>query len=405
MKSKLNKLIVLLISLVVALNVVAIGALGASTATVSADEVAAGEKNILVPVNISSSAKLMGFKVSLSFDSQQIKIKGVSRGSVTSKGTFNTNFGVLEGKFDVIWNNTSQVDANGTLFVLTLDTSKTTKDCEIKITFSQPDTFDEAYKDVVLDCKPIKIVTDAEPSHQETTTEKAEETTEEETIIIDGNVAVIETQTPPTEPDYDNSQMADSVNNALDNMDTDKIYDVPAEDKQDFINSVNNNINTMLGTEHKYYGSFNDLLNAYEKYYTDSFTSGVILGADAPQIKDTIDDALKQVGANSINDVKDKLEFIQAVEENVQKLNPDVQTMSEYISEDEAFKTITKLYNTTQNTIDAFLETPTQPQAEQDGALATKTTLVIVAVAIVLIIVVALLVVVIIKKRNSSKRK
>jgi len=252
MKSKFKKLIVLIVCLVVALNAVAIGALGASTAKVSANEVTAGEKSLLVPINISSSAKLMGFKVSLSFDSQQVKVKGVSRGSVTSKGTFNTNFGVLEGKFDVIWNNTSQVDANGTLFVLTLDTSKTTKDCEIKITFSQPDTFDETYKDVVLECEPIKIVTDAEPTQHETTTEKAEETTEEETIIIDGNVVVIENQAPTTEPNYDNSQMADSVNNALDNIGADTIYDVPAEKKEDFINSVNNNINTMLGTEYDY---------------------------------------------------------------------------------------------------------------------------------------------------------
>ncbi len=404
MKSKF-KPIVLLMCLVVVLNALAIGALGASKATVSAEEVFAGEGNLLVPINITSSAKLMGFKLSLSFDSRQVKVKGVSRGSVTSKGTFNTNFGVYDGKFDVIWNNTSQVDANGTLFVLTLDTSKTTKDNEIKITFSQPDTFDEAYKDVALECKPIKISSKAELTQQETTTQKAENTTTEpETIIIEDEVVVIETQNPPSEPHYDNSQMADSVNNALDNIDADKIYDVPAEDKQDFIASVNGNINTMLGTQHDYYANFNDLLNAYEKHYTDSFTNGVMLGADASQIKDTIDDALKQVGANSINDVKDKLLFIQAVEKNTQKLNPDVPAMSEHISEEEAFKTITKIYNTSQNTIDAFLEAPTQPQAEENTRTLDNNVIIFIVIGIVLVIAVVLIVIVVIKKRKDKRK-
>lgn len=403
MKSKLKKLMVLLICLVVALNAVAIGALGASTATVSADEVVAGEKSILVPINISSSARLMGFKITLSYDSQQVKVKGVSRGSVTSKGNFNTNFGVLEGKFDVIWNNTSQVEANGTLFVLTLDTTNTKKDCEIKITFSQPDTFDELYKDVVLECKPIKIIAKADVTQPETTTQKAEEATTEGDTVIVTDEFVTATQTSQTDIYYDNSQMADSVNNALDNMGADSIYDVSVEEKEDFINSVNNNINTILGTQHNYYSNFNDLLNAYEKHYTDSFTSGVVLGGDATQIKDAIDDALKQVGTDSIDKVKNKLEFIRAVEENVQKLNPDVQTMSEHICEEEAIKTITKLYNTSQNTIDAFLKTPTEPQTEQSSSLAIN--VVFVAIGIIIIALVALLAVVITKTKKAIKRK
>ena len=250
------------------------------------------------------------------------------------------------------------MDANGTLFVLTLDTSNVTKDCEVKISFSQPDTFNEAYEDVVLQCAPIKIVAKAETATEEATTEAVQGTTSanSETTVgtSEGGEAIPET----TQPTYDNSQIADSVNNALDNMGYDSIYDVPAEDREELVNSVNNNLNIILGTDHTYYTDFNDVFNTYEGYYSDGFVADAIMGADAPEIKDIIDSALKEVGADSIADVKDKGKFIKLVETKIQGINPDAKAISEYISEDLAMQTITKLYNTSQNTVDAFVNTP-----------------------------------------------
>lgn len=358
MKSKFNKFIVIFMALVLSFSLLGVAGSAADTATVSADSVSSGESSILVPVNISSSTKIMGFKVNVSFESDELKIKGVSRGSVTAKGNFNTSYGVFESKFDVIWNNTTEVDANGTLFVLTLDTSNVTNDCEVKISFSQPDTFNEAYEDVVLQCAPIKIVAKAEAATEEATTEAVQGTTSanSETTVgtSEGGEAIPET----TQPTYDNSQIADSVNNALDNMGYDSIYDVPAEDREELVNSVNNNLNIILGTDHTYYTDFNDVFNTYEGYYSDGFVADAIMGADAPEIKDIIDSALKEVGADSIADVKDKGKFIKLVETKIQGINPDAKAISEYISEDLAMQTITKLYNTSQNTVDAFVNTP-----------------------------------------------
>ena len=358
MKSKFNKFIVIFMALVLSFSLLGVAGSAADTATVSADSVSSGESSILVPVNISSSTKIMGFKVNVSFESDELKIKGVSRGSVTAKGNFNTSYGVFESKFDIIWNNTTEVDANGTLFVLTLDTSNVTKDCEVKISFSQPDTFNEAYEDVVLQCAPIKIVAKAETATEEATTEAVQGTTSanSETTVgtSEGGEAIPET----TQPTYDNSQIADSVNNALDNMGYDSIYDVPAEDREELVNSVNNNLNIILGTDHTYYTDFNDVFNTYEGYYSDGFVADAIMGADAPEIKDIIDSALKEVGADSIADVKDKGKFIKLVETKIQGINPDAKAISEYISEDLAMQTITKLYNTSQNTVDAFVNTP-----------------------------------------------
>ena len=403
MKSNIYKIPILLIALVMALNIVSVGVLGANTATVSAEGVSSGESNLLVPINISSSTKLMGFKISVAFDSQDVKVKGVSRGSVTAKGNFSTSYGVFESKFDVIWNNTAEVDANGTLFVLTLDTSETTKDCEIKLTFSQPDTFNEAYEDVVLQCSPIKITEQAESVTEEATTEAVQGTTSANAETTVGTSEGGEAVTETTQPTYDNSQIADSVNNALDNMGADTIYDVPAEDKEDFVASVNDNLNVMLGTDHTYYSDFTDLLNTYENYYTEGFISDAILGADAPVIKDAIDSALKEVGADSIDDVKDKGEFIKLVETKIKEINPDAKTLSDHVSEEKALSTITKLYNTSQNTVDAFVNAITEQTKEASGNIRTDG-LWIIALGPVLCIVVAIILFVV-KKRKLRKKK
>lgn len=401
MKSNFNKCIVFFMALVLSFSLFSVVGSAANTATVSADSVSAGESNILVPINITSSTKIMGFKVSVTFDSQEVKVKGVSRGSVTAKGNFATSYGVFESKFDVVWNNTAEVDANGTLFVLTLDTTETVKDCEIKISFSQPDTFNEAYEDVVLQCSPIKIIARAETSEQELTTEAVTEATTEATVT-DTTTAEGEATPEATQPNYDNSQIADSVNNALDSMGADTIYDVPAEDREELVNSVNNNLNVMLGTDHEYYTNFSDVLNTYENYYTEGFVSDAILGADAPVIKESIDSALKEVGADSIDDVKDKAEFIKLVESKIQEINPDAKVISEHISEDLAMQTITKLYNTSQNTIDAFVN-PTTEAVVTTGTKASVKGLWIIAAVIALGITIA--VVVVIKKKKSEKKK
>ena len=61
----------------------------------------------------------MGFKITVEYPVDKVEVKAVSRGELTSKGNFNTNFGINDGKFDVLWNNTENVNGDGTLFVIT----------------------------------------------------------------------------------------------------------------------------------------------------------------------------------------------------------------------------------------------------------------------------------------------
>ena len=351
----------------------------AAEAKVQAQSLNAGQSDVLVPVKISSKASLMGFKITVSYVPDQVEITGVSRGSVTTNGNFSTNYGVNDGRFDIIWNNTSEVKADGTLFVLTVDTTKATKDSEIKITYSQPDTFDESYNDVKLTCTNIKVSKKAEPTtKEETTTEKPPVKNEEESFVT-----------------YNNSQVADAVNNVLKKQGIKTIYDVT--DKQAFVDQVNKNLQIMLDTDQVFFDNYNSILKAYEANYTDGFVSDIVVKVDSQEIQNAIDDALKDVGVKKIDKVKDKKKFVEAVEKNIQKLLPDATKISDHIDEEKAFETVERLYNTSSQTNDVFYgDGAAEKQASENTGL-------IIGVSLLAVAVVGTVTIILIKKRKRNK--
>lgn len=350
-----SKILCCIFSVLFLISISPMAASAKVVATVSAEAIAPSEENIIIPINISSETELMGFKITVAYN-EPVKIKTVSRGSVTSKGNFNTNFGVLEGKFDIIWNNTSPVDANGTLFALTVNTSEVTEDTEISLTFSQPDTFDGKYNDVFLQCEKIKITAKTE----EITNTQAQETSEEATEITTENISETE------KVHIDGSQITDSVNNALDKDDIDSIYDV--EDKEDFLHNVNENLQSFLGSDQIFFTDFDSLLSVYESHYTDSFVSGIIVNMDSVEIQQIIDEVLDEVNSSSIDKVKNKEKFVHKVEEKIKEIIPDNQSISEYVDDELVFECIKKLYNTSAQTNSSFLgeNFRTQDDASQD---------------------------------------
>ena len=134
-------------------------AFGAQTSAVFAEDVLLiPGSEATIPVLIEDNAGLMGFKITVEYPVDKIKITSVTKGEVTGKGNFNTNFGIHDGKFDVLWNHVEEVQSDGTLFVLTARAvADFTDPVEIKLTFSQGDTFNEAYEDVVLNCRSIQV--------------------------------------------------------------------------------------------------------------------------------------------------------------------------------------------------------------------------------------------------------
>lgn len=117
----------------------------------------------LVPLMLYGNHGLMGFRISFSYDVEQIEILTVSRGTLTAAGNFMSNIAEKEadGKLELLWNDTEEKKTDGSLCYLGV--RSTAENPEIAITYSQPDTFNEAYQDVRLACETIRL-NNIEPS-------------------------------------------------------------------------------------------------------------------------------------------------------------------------------------------------------------------------------------------------
>ncbi|MBQ7740231.1 MAG: fibronectin type III domain-containing protein [Eubacterium sp.] len=108
---------------------------------------------ITVPVNISGNEGIMGYKIGVEYDPGKLEIKSVSNG-LSGGSNFNDSISnTTNGSFFVVWNSTENVNENGILFNIEFKVLSTQDEIsEIKLFYSQPDTFDEAFKDVELVC-------------------------------------------------------------------------------------------------------------------------------------------------------------------------------------------------------------------------------------------------------------
>lgn len=129
------------------------------TATVSVKEGVTGSKGeeISVPVQISNNHGIMGYKIKVEYDSSQIEPVSVTKDSKFA-GNFNDTIGQKNGEFYVVWNSTQGNTSNGNLMVIKFKVITSTA-CGSKITlsYSQTDTFNEKYDDVVFDCKSSEL--------------------------------------------------------------------------------------------------------------------------------------------------------------------------------------------------------------------------------------------------------
>ena len=112
----------------------------------------------IVPVYIVDNTGIMGFRIDIGYDANFISIDTISKGKVTSDGNFNTNIATAEdsGSVSVWWNNTDNVAEDGTIMYITVSVLDTSVNVlKLNISYSQEDTFNSEWKDVVLDCYSI----------------------------------------------------------------------------------------------------------------------------------------------------------------------------------------------------------------------------------------------------------
>lgn len=210
-------------------------------AIVEGDKVSLGYgEEAIVSVNIDNNSGVMGFKIMLDYDSDLLSVKNVSAGVITKEGNFVHNAGLKDGHVDIIWNGTSNVSGAGTLFSLNVKAIGDIKDnAEIKISYSQSDTFNEEYKNVVLDCK--NIVVTANPKSSNSVVDESDVKT-----ILEDNVS----------PEV----IKNTVENVLSEIGVSSIDELNNEQKKLFVQAVEKNLKE----------NFEATPNISEKIDTDS---------------------------------------------------------------------------------------------------------------------------------------
>lgn len=302
------------------LFILASSAVAADKALVYADKVNVKPNSIFfVPVNLKGNPGLMGFKLTVSYDKEVLSLPVVTRGTVTKGGMLNDSIGVSEeGSFDVVWTNDSAVTSDGTLLVLSFNVDDTdVKNTTLKLSYSQDDTFDERYNDVIFDCKEIEI---------SFTDEKVSNTCTGET----------------KEPDY--TDILVSVDAALKELNLGSVNEIDPDFSEELLESANGTLSLMTGKE-KHFADVDSLVSEYKDAVAKDFINTSLSAVDPDAIDSAVKDALKTVGVSSVGKIPEdkKQAFVRAVESALKNQASDVEGISDTLSADEAISAIAEL--------------------------------------------------------------
>ena len=351
----------------------------ANSSEVFADNVTAEKgKAVLIPVKITNNPGIMGFKISVTYDKTVLSSPTVTSGSVSKDGLLNDSIGVSpDGTFDVVWSGTENAVGDGTLMILGFKAADTAdKETKIGLSFSQPDTFNEAWEDVELKCSEITVnivseKPDAEPS-----------------ATLPG-----ETVNNPGSEDIKNA-----VEIVLDETEKGSIKDIGESEQESFVGRVNEILGQLSGNG-GYFNDMEDVENAYSDAVADEFVEKTLEATDSDKIDSAIDEALSSVGVKKLEDVPEekKSEFVQSVESNLSEYAPDFETVSDKLTDEEAFETVKRLQSENQSAATQGKKVP-EPQGKYK-----LTVIVIIAAAVVITSALTVIAVVYIKRKAKNE--
>lgn len=299
---------------------ITVTAFAVSGAEIYGDTVtAATDKTVLVPVKIKNNTGIMGFKITAEYDKSVLASPKVTAGDITKNGMLNDSIGVTpEGRIDVVWSSTRNETADGTMFIISFKTLKT-EDTRIKLSCSQPDTFNEAWEDVELKCSDISVEFSAD--------------------------ATVSEQKNEASAPADSEEIKNAVDIVLGETDKGHIGEITEDEKAGFIDRTNEILSQLAGKQEKPFESIDEIKNAYADAVEEEFVDEVLSAVDSDKTEEIISDSLASVGAESIDKIsaEKKEEFVQRFESNLSQYAPDVDTISDKLTVDEAIETIEQL--------------------------------------------------------------
>ena len=357
-------------------------AFAANTAEVFADEITAEKgKAFLIPVKITNNTGIMGFKITVTYDKSVFTSPTVSSGSITKAGMLNNSIGVsADGTFDVVWSGTENAVGDGTLMILGFKAADTAdKETKIGLSFSQPDTFNEAWEDVELKCSEITVNIVSEKTKAETSEASQAETA----------------QNPGSE------DIKNAVEIVLDETEKGGIKDVGESEQQDFVGRVNEILGQLSGNG-GYFNDMEDVENAYSDAVEDEFVEKTLEATDSDKIDFAIDEALSSAGVEKLEDVPEekKAEFVQSVEKKLSEYAPDIETVSDKLTDEEAFEAIKQLRDKNESAATQGKKVPA-PQAKNK----TVTVIAVAAAAVAAVITAVAVIYIKHKQKNEEAKK
>ncbi len=112
---------------------------------------------VQIPVSITNNHGIMGYKLRFSYDSSLLEPVSVTASQGVG-GLIEENIGLNSGYFDVLWQDSGEFSQDGELFTLSFNVIGQSFDsAQVDISYSQSDTFNESYADVVLDCRSFSV--------------------------------------------------------------------------------------------------------------------------------------------------------------------------------------------------------------------------------------------------------
>lgn len=317
---KYKKTLAFVVVLVLVLNL-AVYSFATGNPTVFASDVnAAAGKVIFIPIQIKGNSGLMGFKITVLFDSDILIPRTVSRGSVTEQGMFENSIDTGEKtSFDIVWNNTSEIKEDGTLAVIGFTCSdKATGQTELKIGYSPEDTFNEKYENAALECKNGMI----DFSGEIRTDERADrrEVTPEDIVL-----AVETVQGDP------------------------QIKPTPA-----VMEAINSLLSQITGNPENYFTSPDEITGSYTEALKETFVEDVLGTVGEEKVLEIIQSALDLTGADSVESIQEdkQIDFINNVETAIKEELPDAKELSDYIPADDEKAIISGLFEEAKNRFD-----------------------------------------------------
>ena len=273
-----------------------ISAFAAENPTVYSDAIVTTlNEQFVLPVKLKGSTGIMGFRITVNYPEQHFKLKNITSGSLTKSGLFNTtvsDFNQVKNTFDVVWSNTENVTGEGSLFMLTFETNGYADygDYKIELSFSQDDTFDEQYKPVALQCKPVAVkITDAKGfAKQQAATEPT--------------AAAKDTTGKPVSDDY----LIGSVQAVMESFGEIDIANITDNSQQESIVKFVNSRDLAYSADSKQYTSFAELKEDYNKALTNDAVTKVLESVDGDKIITLSDTILKKYGADTFSELSEE---------------------------------------------------------------------------------------------------